>query len=66
MEECFTQPFTGASHQLPERSMTTDFTENSDFFGPREATLATLRSFARAYRAINLATMPEAPGMVLN
>lgn len=34
--------------------------------GPKESTLAALRSFARAYRGIRLTSMPQAPGFILN
>lgn len=71
MEECFTHPLPSAlsAHLAP--SVATGKPSNrprrmARVAGPKETTLAALRSFARAYRSVALGTMPDAPGLVLN
>ena len=67
MEECFTQNFHGDSNPFTSScSEPSEIVENPEYFGPKETTLAALMSFARAYRAVNLSSMPTAPGMILN
>jgi hypothetical protein len=66
MEDCFTQPRPSARGALPASSVATSTPRTTMPKGPKESTLAALRGFARAYRAVALSSMPEAPGMVLN
>lgn len=66
MEECFTQPLLSAERSQEVPSVATGTSATAPNRGPKETTLAALRSFARAYRAVTLVSMPDAPGMVLN
>lgn len=61
MEDCSTQ-ISGAGRALSAKSVATA----SRVQGPGESTIMAIRSFARAYRAVRLRSVPQAPGIVLN
>ncbi len=65
MEECFT-PDLKVYRSLECPPVATASAEGQSAPGPKESTLAALRSFARAYCPVKLASMPDAPGIVLN